>query len=399
MKKKNSKKGKRFPQKIFLILIIISLIIGSFLIINSNKTKIELSKTNTIEINSEVYQNEFINSIINGTIISEDALIDTSKLGKQTLKVTYLDNSNNQKEYFWTIEVIDTISPNISCQETITVAKGENIDILTNATVTDNSQETITPIIEGEYNLNQTGTYSLSYKATDSSQNSTTKNFTLIVKEQIPSLIEDSDILADGTYLTSKGYTLIVKDGLATIDGILIVNKTYSIPSDYQPQNPYQEISSTSCLNCLDNETMQAFKEMQADARALGLNIYISSGYRSWKYQQNLYNRYVSMDGQVAADTYSARPGHSEHQTGLAFDLNTVSDSFSYTNEGKWVANNCYKYGFILRYPLGKEKITGYIHESWHFRYVGIDLATKLYNNGNWLTLEEYYGLTSEYIA
>ena len=128
-----------------------------------------------------------------------------------------------------------------------------------------------------------------------------------------------------------------------------------------------------------------------------GLNIWISSGYRSYWDQNYIYNNYVSRDGQAAADRYSARAGHSEHQTGLAFDLNSIDDSFTYTEEGKWTKDHCYNYGLILRYPQGKESITGYMHESWHFRYVGVELATKLYNNGDWITLEEYYGIDSKY--
>ena len=108
-------------------------------------------------------------------------------------------------------------------------------------------------------------------------------------------------------------------------------------------------------------------------------------------------NHYVNRQGKQAADTFSARAGHSEHQTGLAFDLNNASDSFIGTKEAIWVNSNCYKYGFIIRYPKGKENITGYKYESWHLRYVGVDLATKLYNNGNWITLEEHFNLTSSY--
>lgn len=110
-----------------------------------------------------------------------------------------------------------------------------------------------------------------------------------------------------------------------------------------------------------------------------------------------IYNNYVRQDGQREADTYSARAGHSEHQSGLAFDVNIINSSFANTNEARWLAANCYRYGFILRYPEGKTKETGYMYEPWHFRYVGIDLATKLYNNGNWLTMEDYFGITSEY--
>ena len=91
---------------------------------------------------------------------------------------------------------------------------------------------------------------------------------------------------------------------------------------------------------------MAAFKLMQADASSIGLNIYISSGYRSYKYQETLYNNYTAVSGQTNADTYSARPGHSEHQTGLCFDLNTIDASFAYTEEGKWINNNAYLYGY-----------------------------------------------------
>ncbi|MGN0587568.1 MAG: D-alanyl-D-alanine carboxypeptidase family protein, partial [Oscillospiraceae bacterium] len=170
-------------------------------------------------------------------------------------------------------------------------------------------------------------------------------------------------------------------DGITYINGILVVNKTYSLPSDYAPG--------------VDPEAQAAFDKMQADAAAEGLNIYISSAFRSYEYQSGLYQRYADRDGQAAADRYSARPGHSEHQTGLAFDLNTIDSSFADTAEGKWVAENCYKYGFIIRYPEGKEEITGFIYEPWHIRYLGKDTAKSVYDSG--LTLEEYLGIDSVY--
>ena len=216
-------------------------------------------------------------------------------------------------------------------------------------------------------------------------------------KEKAPSNNQEFLSLENGEYLTEKGYTLTIKDNIAYIDNNLIVNKTYSLPESYTPQNPYTEVTSERCQNCIDKEVMAAFKLMQADASSIGLNIYISSGYRSYKYQETLYNNYTAVSGQTNADTYSARPGHSEHQTGLCFDLNTIDASFAYTEEGKWINNNAYLYGFIIRYPEGKEDITGYMYESWHLRYIGKDLAKTLYNNGDWITLEEYYGLTSSY--
>lgn len=168
---------------------------------------------------------------------------------------------------------------------------------------------------------------------------------------------------------------------LTYIGGILIVNKTYALPADYAPG--------------VNSEAKAAFDEMQAAAADEGLNIYISSGYRSYDYQAGLYQRYVDKDGKAEADRYSARPGHSEHQTGLAFDLNSIEESFADTKEGKWVLRNCYKYGFIIRYPADKEEITGYKWEPWHIRYLGKETAQSVYDSG--LCLEEYLGITSQY--
>lgn len=172
-----------------------------------------------------------------------------------------------------------------------------------------------------------------------------------------------------------------VVDGITYVNGILVANKTYALPSDYNLG--------------VDPNAQAAFDEMARAAANEGLNIYISSGFRSYDYQAGLYQRYVNRDGQAAADTYSARPGHSEHQTGLAFDLNTISDSFANTPEGQWVAVHCHEYGFILRYPADKVEITGYKYEPWHLRYLGVETATAVAESG--LCLEEYLGIDSIY--
>ena len=170
-------------------------------------------------------------------------------------------------------------------------------------------------------------------------------------------------------------------DEATYIRGILIVNKTYALPSTFG--------------NGLTSDTSNAFAAMQADAAAAGHDIYISSGFRSFSAQTTVYNRYKANEGQDGADTHSARPGHSEHQSGLAFDLNSITQAFGSTPEGIWTAENAHLYGFIIRYPQGKESITGYIWEPWHLRYVGVDVATTLYNSGQ--TLEEYLGVDSVY--
>ena len=172
-------------------------------------------------------------------------------------------------------------------------------------------------------------------------------------------------------------------DGITYIDGIMIVNKTYPLPSTYNPGG-------------LTDEFMDAFYEMQSAARLDGISLFVASGFRDYDYQKDLYEAYVKRDGKAAADTYSARPGYSEHQTGLAADINAADSSFHDTAEAKWLDENCYKYGFIIRFPKGKEQFTGYVYESWHLRYVGKDIAKKIHDAGG-ISLEEYYGLTSEY--
>ena len=191
--------------------------------------------------------------------------------------------------------------------------------------------------------------------------------------------------------VTSKGYTIEKKDDIYYINGILIANKSYPLPSSYNPGDLLDIFK--------DN-----FKKMNDDAKKEGVNLIIGSGFRSYNRQNTLYNNYVARDGKDAADRYSARPGHSEHQTGLAADIygeaskdKYLLQSWGETNDGKWLNNNCYKYGFILRYIKGKEDETGYMYESWHIRYVGVDLATKLYNKGDWITLEAYLGIDSKY--
>ncbi len=182
--------------------------------------------------------------------------------------------------------------------------------------------------------------------------------------------------------LTENGYEIEVRDGVTYIDGVLVVNKTYTVPAFYNPGG-------------LTDECADAFAKMQAAAGAENVILYEASGFRSYETQEGLYDSYVQKDGQDAADRYSARPGSSEHQTGLAIDLNDVSDTFGETPEGKWVAAHCAEYGFILRYPEGKEEATGYMYEPWHIRYVGEEFAQKLTDSG--LCLEEYFGISSEY--
>ena len=198
---------------------------------------------------------------------------------------------------------------------------------------------------------------------------------------------------------TKNGFSIYKVNDVYYIDDIMMVNKTYGLPESYIPVDTKEScIGKTgTCNKCINKTAYEAFNKMRADASSIGLNIYIASGYRPYVGQESIYNRYIKRDGKEAADTYSARPGYSEHQTSYSFDLNSITDSFIKTKEGLWVNDNAYLYGFIIRFPKGKDRITGYKYEPWHLRYVGYDLAKKLYNNGDWISLEEYFGVDSKY--
>ncbi len=170
----------------------------------------------------------------------------------------------------------------------------------------------------------------------------------------------------------------------------MVVNKKHALPSNYFP-----------ALNSVAGgqirlEAVGSFNSLIKDASASGNPMYIISSYRSYSNQQSTYNAYVARDGVAQADTYSARPGHSEHQTGLAIDLGNgtcnLEICFGDTLAGKWLAANAYKYGFIVRYPNDKTPITGYQYEPWHIRYVGVELSTEMHTQGI-ETLEEFFGI------
>lgn len=173
----------------------------------------------------------------------------------------------------------------------------------------------------------------------------------------------------------------------------ILVNKYIYLPEDYVPNN-LTTISSkfTSSTKQLVYEAKEAFEKMATAAEDQGYTIRAISAYRSYEYQKGLYDNYVQKDGVEQADTYSARPGHSEHQTGLVVDIDngkTDYNNFEGTEEFKWMEENAHLYGFILRYPKEKECITGYDYESWHYRYVGETIASFIKSNN--LTFDEYY--------
>lgn len=169
----------------------------------------------------------------------------------------------------------------------------------------------------------------------------------------------------------------------------LLVNKYRKLPSTFIPATLSTFPGSTfqACQN-----TIEAFLALQAQARLQNLHLSILSAYRTYDYQQKLYEEYVKTDGVELADTYSARPGHSEHQTGYALDVcvtNEELEVFEGTKESNWLIEHAHEYGFIIRYPQGLTSITGYQYEPWHITYVGTTIA-KFMKEHQIQTLEEY---------
>lgn len=184
-----------------------------------------------------------------------------------------------------------------------------------------------------------------------------------------------SDIVCKGTVTAKiKAPAPIETDGVTTVGGVIIVNREFDLPEDYG--------------NGLDERTYNAYLKMK---KASGYDMSIVSGFRSYEKQKATFAYWESIDGFERADRYSAQPGHSEHQTGLAMDISSLKQSYGETDEGKWLAANCWKYGFLLRYPKNSEHITGYIYEPWHVRYLGTSTAKLVHDSG--LTLEEFLGV------
>ena len=163
----------------------------------------------------------------------------------------------------------------------------------------------------------------------------------------------------------------ITENGVTTVGGILLVNKVYSLPEDYGGE--------------LDSGAYAAWVRMKEET---GYDFTLLSGYRSYQRQQELFDYWVEQDGYEAALMESALPGRSELQSGLAMDVGNLEYEYAHTDEGIWLAENCHKYGFIIRYPEDKTEITGYIYEPWHIRYLGESTAKLVHDSG--LTLEEF---------
>ena len=368
------RKVKRKVKNVIVIAILVTILIGvNIFFVFKNNGDPKLKKNLFIfEYGSEILLN--VDAVIENV---DNAKIDLTaieyedemaKIGLYECIVTY-ELNGEQKSLKFSVEVKDTIAPEfIKFSDEIKVSETKKtIDYKSYFEAEDLSDCEI----EFDYSnvkLGEIGEYILIIKAKDNKGNENVKESRVIVGAS------SSNNSQEGSEFTCESVSEPYYK-----DGIMVVNKKHPLPCNYAPGENKAAGEAVAKL----------IAEMKLQGYSLS-NTY--SGYRSYDTQKKLYNNYVARDGKAKADTYSARPGFSEHQSGLAFDLRVPDNSKliqAGTPEAKWMAENAHKYGFIIRYQKGKESITGYQAEAWHLRYVGsVETATEIYNLN--ITLEEY---------
>lgn len=375
---KRKKKKLKKSVKVVLVLFILFIIIGLILCFsNKNKDSLKAKGYNELEINE-----------INKLTKSEVETIKKYKYNKNISYIINSDNYNSNKldlymkyslkyekvDYTKIMDVVnnnDFIEKNIDKYMNL-LDKYDNVDgIIKYINNYSNIDELAINFVNEKYFIIDNLDRYISYY--DKNKSLSFKDIVAQVNSNLDKKSYDDSMPAD----ISKGmYTL--------------VNKYYYLGSDYTGVDIINVPGGNAKLN---KTAYENFEKMANAAKKEGLTIQITTAYRDYNFQSILYNNYVKADGVKAADTYSARPGYSEHQLGYSTDLtngNHVSfGEFENTKEFEWLDKNAYKYGFILRFPKDKENLTGYIYESWHYRYVGVDIAKYIKENN--ISYEEYY--------
>jgi len=358
-------KKNRIVILIAIILIIIIIIINKIKLINKNKLGNLKYKEKTIE---NIFKYDVVNEVIeigyNKTL--ENAL-DSKNFKKK--------NINNYKKINY-IEQEDFIKNINNLLE-----KGYNIDEINHINKSANKEDI-------EYILSLEKEEVSKYLSIDYSKASKFKRYieyasnNVLTKEEIVTYV---NIGLDNDFYTEY-------NDVKEFNNQMLVNKYNKLPENYTPENLTQIDSeyATNDKQMATKEVVDAFVKMADDMKQENLHIIANSSYRDYQTQQDIYNSYEKKYGGKYAMEYAALAGFSEHQTGLVIDIaNKKHEIFSGTKEYQWLKKNSYKYGFILRYPNNKDKITGYAYEAWHYRYVGIELATKVFESE--LTYDEYY--------
>lgn len=376
MKRKRKKNNKK--KVLILIIIIIIILILSLVYIlmpknyGYNKKAIEVFKENDLyeQIKEKKIYSETLEEAINQNGFNKEYFLEYLDI-KYIDKDDFINNVNKLLSLGYSSKDINAIYEKIP--------------------------DSVNIIIDSKYNKDIINIMNLSYFKIDN-----LKRYLDYDIMEVKSIYDISNIKKDFNYedvvtyvnanLDKEYYSsdnLISNDDASKID--VLVNKYHKLDENYEPSDlTIIDSKYASGTQKLRKEAKIKFEEMASDMAKDNLKIYAGSTYRSFTYQKGLYDRYVKKDGFAAAETYSARSGYSEHQLGLAVDI--VNGKWDYLSENDkeydYLVKNSYKYGFILRYPRGSEYITGYMFEDWHFRYLGIELATKVFNSG--LTYDEY---------
>lgn len=374
MKRKRKKNNKK---KVLILIIIIILILSLvYILLPKNygykKETIEVFKENNLysQIKDKKIYSKTLEEAINQNSFNKEYFLEY-------LDIKYIDD----KDFISNINKLLNLGYSSKDINAIYNKIPDNVNI----------------IIDSKYNKDIINIMNLSYFKIDN-----LKRYLDYDIMEVKSIYDISNIKKDFNYedvvtyvnanLDKEYYSsdnLISNEDASKID--VLVNKYHKLDENYEPSDlTIIDSKYASGTQKLRKEAQIKFEEMASDMAKENLKIYAGSTYRSYTYQKGLYDRYVKKDGFAAAETYSARSGYSEHQLGLAVDI--VNDKWDYLSENDkeydYLVKNSYKYGFILRYPRGSEYVTGYMFEDWHFRYLGVELATKVFNSG--LTYDEY---------
>ena len=357
---KRKKRYKLKKRRILLALIIlISIITLGFNIGNI---------TEYIKLKSLDYSNSSIKLIKNNDLEIEsysktlDKIIETKYFNKDNVSYYLEINYHDKDKFFKNINKLIDIGYN-SEEINVIYNKVNNVDL----------------ILSKDYNKNILNILNTEYYKED--------NLERYLNYESDNIVLDVNMNLDYEFYN---HDIEIDD----IDSTVIVNKYYKLKKDYIPE--LETINKKYALNDrqqLTKEAKEAFERMCEDAKGEEIYIYSGSAYRSYSYQNTLYNNRVRQEGLEYANKTAAKAGYSEHQTGLALDLLNKKKEYldSDDKEYQWLIDNGYKYGFILRYPKDKENITGYSYEPWHFRYITIEIATELKEKN--ITYEEYIGM------
>ena len=379
------RKKRKLKRKVIIVLgsLTIIFLLGLCLIIfdihNSvdNKLKRIGYKNSEVEIIKDNLSNETIEKLLDEKYLKElSKLIKDNRFIEKDL-FTYIKELESGKSVDELFEN-DTKEENNKDNENISNKEPDNNNEIEK--VPENNQDTTTDNTNNLKKQFKSATYYIE-KNIDRYLSYLNENPNKDINEVVRSVNSNIDY---------EFYTNVVSTNM-NYGYLILVNKYTKLDENYTPT--LVTMSSTYSYGNMQMETVayEHFKQMVDAAKNDGIKLYNISSYRSYSTQSGLYNNYVNSSGKTAADRFSARAGYSEHQTGLATDINTASsaDHFENTKEYQWLINNCHKYGFILRYPQGREYITGYKFEPWHYRYVGVDVATYVMENN--ITFEEYY--------